>query len=526
MKAPTLRSNVVTEFPVSLLVADPLNPRTDFDQKSLAELSKSIGESGIHVPLLVRKDGKAVIVLDGERCLRVAKLAKLKTVPVLLSAAEGDAADRQIAQVVINNQRQALKPLELAAFLVKLRDEQKLTSNEIASRLEKAGMKAMSRSQVANMIRLVDLPAFAKDMVDAGTLEITAARGILTANDHKDAQKLIERSLASRVQWSGRATVKDVDSAIAHAFSDTAMDLKRNWGENAPRFDYRKVCKGCEHLKEYGGGAWCLNRKGFDEHQQQAIEAGLDVGGKKIQKSGKPSKDKPLTPAQQRAAEKQKVQQRTEQLERNSETYLHDWCRARLLASWSELQGTWRLLIDFIALGAPGLNSWELDRRIGRNRRRFLRIAAELEYPNLGALLQDPKVGREALVGYEQALSRQILELLPWPETRWLAQHVYGQSLKAIWHPDADYLGLLRKAELAAIAETHCPAPEGGKAWSTRKVDEIVAAILAVADQIGPPPDLSELYSATDPERVIDLQKLDDLESDDEPDDEDLEEAA
>src|SRR5690606_28104092 len=137
------------------LVPDPDQPRQSFEKNSLQALADNIRQRGIQVPLLVRikSEGKknVTVIKDGERRWRAAKLAKLKTVPVLLAHA-GDASQILIDQVAVNDLREKLKPMELAQALVKMRDQDKLSANEIASRMSKQGL-LLTNQQIANMMK-------------------------------------------------------------------------------------------------------------------------------------------------------------------------------------------------------------------------------------------------------------------------------------------------------------------------------------------------------------------------------------
>ena len=89
-KAAPLKRAVVHELAVGALTPDPNQPRKAFDEKALQALADSIGERGILQPILVRQDGNRVVIVDGERRWRAAKLAKLKVVPALLADLDED----------------------------------------------------------------------------------------------------------------------------------------------------------------------------------------------------------------------------------------------------------------------------------------------------------------------------------------------------------------------------------------------------------------------------------------------------
>ena len=102
---------------------------------------------------------------------------------VRLEQVETDAGDvqRKLDQVAVNSLREGLKPLELGRLLVGLRKDHKLSDNEIAAHLDKQGIPALTKGQMAELMRLVDLPEWAQEMVDAGKLDPKAAPAINAA---------------------------------------------------------------------------------------------------------------------------------------------------------------------------------------------------------------------------------------------------------------------------------------------------------------------------------------------------------
>lgn len=499
MTAIKLTPGRVQQIPWKQVLPDPDQPRQAFDKTSLRALADNIKQRGIQQPILVRLGTKGeIIIKDGERRWRAAELAKLRTVPVLLVADAKDAAQRGIDQVAVNSLREELKPIELARFLVKLREEQKLSPNQIAARLEKDGMKAMSRSHVSNLMRLVDLPTWAAEMLNEGTIEATAARGILAVNDFAPAKQALKNLLSDRIEWGGRATVKDVDESVQRAYTATAIDLKANYAyeESAraklPHFDWKKVCAGCQHLKEYGGGAFCLNAEEFKRKNDEAKAAGLGIGGIKP----RAERVKELTPKQQKAAETQKVEKRKESLANQQRDYLHAWLIERLVEKIATDEMVQYGLVIFAACWRPGIPSYDLERFNVGYRNKTLAAAAALGFDNLTAILERHLRPAGVLTNekIKADLSREIVRQLPWPETQMLAHYVLGMDLSPIWKIDGEFVQLLRKAELAAIATLHCELPEGSKSWSSLKAPALHEALLARADAIPVPPDLQRLY--------------------------------
>ncbi len=146
-------------------------PRTDFDESSLAELAQSIKQYGILQPLVVSKSGNTYRLIAGERRLRAAKSISLPTVPVIIR--EADEQKKLELALIENIQRQDLNPIELAMAYRRLADEFNLTNEAVADRLGK------SRSVVANTVRFLNLPeeiqrALAEGRISEGHAKIIA----------------------------------------------------------------------------------------------------------------------------------------------------------------------------------------------------------------------------------------------------------------------------------------------------------------------------------------------------------------
>src|SRR5579871_692269 len=137
----------LTHLPVDQIRANPLQPRTVFDEDRIAELSQSILANGIIQPLIVRHHEGRYELIAGERRLRAAKMAGLKEVPVVVQ----NYADEQVLEVALieNIQREDLNPIETAQALDRMARELDLSHDQIASRTGK------DRPTISNFIRLL-----------------------------------------------------------------------------------------------------------------------------------------------------------------------------------------------------------------------------------------------------------------------------------------------------------------------------------------------------------------------------------
>jgi len=140
------------EIEISAIEFNPFQPRTRFNEEALKELAASMKELGIVQPLTVREKGEGTYqLIAGERRLRAAKIAGLKTVPAYIRTAD-DQAMLELA-LVENIQREDLDAIEVAISYQRLIDECKLTQEQLSDRVGKR------RSTVANYLRLLKLPA-------------------------------------------------------------------------------------------------------------------------------------------------------------------------------------------------------------------------------------------------------------------------------------------------------------------------------------------------------------------------------
>jgi ParB family chromosome partitioning protein len=185
------------------LEPNPFQPRSAITDADLAELTASIREQGLLQPVLIRhhpdRPGRYQIIA-GERRWRAAKLAGLTSIPSFVRDLPDSAASA--AALVENLQRQDLNPIEEAEGFRRLIEGFALTQEELAKAIGK------SRSHVANLLRLLQLPANVIAHVRKGTLSAGHARAALACSDPADAAELmISRGLSVR-QAEALATIR------------------------------------------------------------------------------------------------------------------------------------------------------------------------------------------------------------------------------------------------------------------------------------------------------------------------------
>jgi ParB family transcriptional regulator, chromosome partitioning protein len=175
------------EVPVNAVAPNPKQPRTRFDDETIAALAASIREVGILQPLVVRRagDGRYELIA-GERRLRAAKAAGLASVPIVLRDSEDSELLREA--LIENIHREDLNPIEQAEAFKALLGELGLKQEELADRV------GVSRSHIANTIRLLALPLDVQQFLADDKISAGHARAVLSLGD-KDAMS----SLATRI---------------------------------------------------------------------------------------------------------------------------------------------------------------------------------------------------------------------------------------------------------------------------------------------------------------------------------------
>jgi len=186
----------VKEINLSTIKPGRFQPRTNFDNEKLEELTESIKNQGVLSPILVRELGlNEYEVIAGERRLRATKMAGLETIPCLVDQKQDQ--DALVSALIENLQREDLNPVEEARGLDRLKREFGLTQEEVASSTGKA------RSTIANSLRLLSLPPKILDMLSAGQIEKGHAK-LLASLDTQEALKAAENIIKNKL------TVKDL----------------------------------------------------------------------------------------------------------------------------------------------------------------------------------------------------------------------------------------------------------------------------------------------------------------------------
>jgi ParB family chromosome partitioning protein len=182
------RSSSLLDIPITNIRPNPRQPRSHFDEDSLASLTSSIREVGVLQPILVRKianDHYELIV--GERRWRAARRAGLQTIPAMVRVTDEVGS---VEQALIENlHREDLNPLEEAAAYQQLIEDFGLTHEQLASRV------ARSRAAISNTLRLFQLPPSVQRSVMEGQLSAGHARALLGTPDRSYQESLARRAV-------------------------------------------------------------------------------------------------------------------------------------------------------------------------------------------------------------------------------------------------------------------------------------------------------------------------------------------
>lgn len=197
----TKSDNGIEGVDISLIYANPNQPRKNFDETALKELAMSIKTHGIIQPIVLNRaeDGKYMIIA-GERRWRAAKIAGLTQIPAFIR----NYTPKQIKEISIieNLQREDLNPIEAARAIKQLMDEYDLTQEAVADRIGK------SRPAIANTLRLLTLPSDVVDMIENNKLSAGHARCLIPLSSSLEQTKVAQTAVAKKL------SVRDLEKLV------------------------------------------------------------------------------------------------------------------------------------------------------------------------------------------------------------------------------------------------------------------------------------------------------------------------
>jgi ParB family chromosome partitioning protein len=177
-------SSVPSELPIDQIAPNPHQPRREMSDATLAELAASLKSTGLIQPIIVRKVESGYQLIAGERRLRAAKLAGLKTIPAIVR--DVDSFTQAQMALIENIQREDLNPIDRASAYRALVSQLGLTQSELAIRLGE------DRSVIAHFIRLLDLTEPVRELIRNGKLSLGHAKLLVGVQDILEQQRLAE----------------------------------------------------------------------------------------------------------------------------------------------------------------------------------------------------------------------------------------------------------------------------------------------------------------------------------------------
>lgn len=231
-------------IPISKVEPNKEQPRKNFDEDALLELSESIKQFGVLQPLLVQDKKDYYEIIAGERRWRAAKLAGLKKVPVIVK----HLTDQEIVEISLieNIQRENLNPIEEAIAYKRLLTEFNLKQDEIAERVSK------SRTAVTNSMRLLKLNEKVQQMVIDDMISTGHARALLAISDEEK-----QYTLAQKI-FDEKLSVREVEKLVKKLQNQKAAPTKENPDKAKMEAVYQDVE---ENMKTILGTKVTINQK-------------------------------------------------------------------------------------------------------------------------------------------------------------------------------------------------------------------------------------------------------------------------
>ena len=205
----------IKNIDISKIVANPDQPRKEFDKTALEELASSIKQHGVIQPIVVTPYKDSFRIVAGERRFRASQLANMTKIPAIVRNHE-ELEELEIA-LVENVQRVDLSPIEQAVSIVRLHDQFSISFRDIAKKLGKA------ETTVSNIVRLLQLPDSAVDALRKNDITEGHARAILSLKtEEKSQQELLNKIITQRL------SVREAEAFVKHhKLARTAVEGKK-----------------------------------------------------------------------------------------------------------------------------------------------------------------------------------------------------------------------------------------------------------------------------------------------------------
>ena len=212
VETPEIQSKIV-EILIDDIEPNPYQPRREFNEEQLKELSESIKEHGIIQPINIRKIDDKYQLVAGERRLRAAKMAGLTYIPCIES--EYDEQKMMEIALIENIQREDLNPMEEALAYKNLMEQFGLTQEDVSNRVSK------SRSAIANTIRLLNLPLEIQEYVSRETISMGHARALLSLVETEEILRVCNKTITENL------TVRQLEEYIKELKNRKNVEAKK-----------------------------------------------------------------------------------------------------------------------------------------------------------------------------------------------------------------------------------------------------------------------------------------------------------
>ena len=252
-------------IPVDLIRRSPHQPRRHFDPSALNELADSIAAQGLIQPISVRPVDGGYELIAGERRWRAAQQARLQNIQAVVHEVDDEKA---AAWALIENlQREDLNPLERAEGIRRLRDAHGYTQQQVASEL------GLSRSGVANTLRLLELDPEVQDYIRSGKLHEGTGKALAACPSYQ--QQTLARN-AIRFAWTARRVEGEIRKA----------ERSRRGGVGQESPDDRETRRQAERLSEWIGSPCTIERRSNGGYELRVRAANLDILNGVLEKMG------------------------------------------------------------------------------------------------------------------------------------------------------------------------------------------------------------------------------------------------
>lgn len=236
---PENQRDSVVELKINDISPNQGQPRKNFNEESLKELSASIEQNGVIQPIIVQRKGNGYLIVAGERRWRAARIAGLKVIPAIVR----DLTDKEIMEqaLIENLQREDLNPLEEALAMQSLLKTHKMTQEQLALKIGKP------RATIANALRLLNLDESLHEFIVRGDLSAGHAKVILSLKDKEDQRKVadeimakdmsvrqaeeyVRRYIENQENPKVTKTKQDIDPRVKQSTREVETKLKKHLG--------------------------------------------------------------------------------------------------------------------------------------------------------------------------------------------------------------------------------------------------------------------------------------------------------